>query len=487
MRGARVSAPVLAVLAVTVAPPVASGQAAGTVECVIFDAGCQQNARMQGRRVVVTDSAGKPLSEREIAAKIRASMRRPAGAAAANAGTPRAPAAPAPVRDARFVSVAMAQAGYAMPLSWACGLTREGETLCWGARPEIGFDLPTPVLAGLRLKTVTLGADVSPDHGKPFGCGLDLDGSAHCWGFSYAAVLSNVRQSKGASPEEILEPVRNPERPRPIAGGHRFVQLSHSVGTACGLTTAGEVYCWGIGVLPHRLAPEADEPFGILEPIRLTFPGKVTSVVVGGTYIGGLVDGRFHRFFHQGTQVTESDTRFASLVGGTYHVCGLTADGRAYCSGVDDTGQLGRGALCGANRCGRTFGPVAGDLRFRSLSAGPYHSCGLTADGAAYCWGYNEYGQLGTEGGSDRCSVAGSQASDLALRHGSEEMKQQVEALLKPCTARPVAVQGGLRFCEIAVGSMQTCALDLEGRPYCWGLIGSKPDQASSRPVAVGG
>jgi hypothetical protein len=58
--------------------------------------------------------------------------------------------------------------------------------------------------------------------------------------------------------------------------------------------------------------------------------------------------------------------------------------------------------------------------------------------------------------------------------------------LARPCTPRPVAVQGGLRFREIAAGSMQTCALDLEGRPYCRGLTGSTPEEASSRPVPVG-
>jgi alpha-tubulin suppressor-like RCC1 family protein len=29
------------------------------------------------------------------------------------------------------------------------------------------------------------------------------------------------------------------------------------------------------------------------------------------------------------------------------------------------------------------------------ISAGDYHTCGVTTDHAAYCWGGNEEGQLG--------------------------------------------------------------------------------------------
>jgi alpha-tubulin suppressor-like RCC1 family protein len=39
--------------------------------------------------------------------------------------------------------------------------------------------------------------------------------------------------------------------------------------------------------------------------------------------------------------------------------------------------------------------PVETDMRFRTVTAGMYHTCGLGEDGRAYCWGRNGYGQLG--------------------------------------------------------------------------------------------
>jgi alpha-tubulin suppressor-like RCC1 family protein len=38
---------------------------------------------------------------------------------------------------------------------------------------------------------------------------------------------------------------------------------------------------------------------------------------------------------------------------------------------------------------------VAGGLTFRQLSAGYYHTCGITTQNALYCWGSNQDGQLG--------------------------------------------------------------------------------------------
>ena len=85
---------------------------------------------------------------------------------------------------------------------------------------------------------------------------------------------------------------------------------------------------------------------------------------------------------------------FASVHTGGRHTCVLTAEGVAYCWGENDGGQLGDGST--AYRAEPAA--VSGNLRFSALATGAGHTCGLATDSRAYCWGFNPYGQVGRPG-----------------------------------------------------------------------------------------
>src|SRR5437870_4667396 len=86
-----------------------------------------------------------------------------------------------------------------------------------------------------------------------------------------------------------------------------------------------------------------------------------------------------------------SPSRWSARVGGT--LVALTTSGAAYCWGDEsNVGLLGDGKTTGGSVVPT---PVAGGLTFTTLSAGPSETCGVTTSGAAYCWGYNAFGQLG--------------------------------------------------------------------------------------------
>lgn len=253
-------------------------------------------------------------------------------------------------------------------------------------------------------------------------CGLGADGSAYCWGtISFPTVGEDL-------PFNYL--------PRRVPGGLVFTELSSGGdGFACGITTAREAYCWG------------------------------------GGFFAGAVDGAPQRW-HSFASLTASMTLSINHRGD--FACGLTGSGTAYCWGSNEFGQLG--SMAAADTCfqggvewpcSRVPLAVEGDLVFTQLTAGRHHACGLTQNGRAYCWGSNDWGQLG-----DSSTVS---------------------------VSAPVAVSGGLTFTALSAGVDYTCGLT-NGRAYCWGrndrgqlgrnfvATGSNPTGpfATPRPVAGG-
>ena len=74
--------------------------------------------------------------------------------------------------------------------------------------------------------------------------------------------------------------------------------------------------------------------------------------------------------------------------------CGVTTDHRAYCWGDNRLGELGDGTTTSSPK------PVAvgGGHTFSEVRTNFDRTCGLSyPDGRAYCWGFNDEGQLGTE------------------------------------------------------------------------------------------
>jgi alpha-tubulin suppressor-like RCC1 family protein/uncharacterized protein YjdB len=141
---------------------------------------------------------------------------------------------------------------------------------------------------------------------------------------------------------------------------------------------------------------------------------------------------------------------------GRGHACALNPDGRAFCWGSNDQGQLGIGVL------GNRISPVAvsGGLTFAVIASGDFHTCGITLPGQAYCWGNNQSGELGD---------------------GS---------LVRRLT--PVPVSGGLAFVSISTGARNTCALTAANQAYCWGeggfgALGNGSTARATSPQLVSG
>ena len=124
---------------------------------------------------------------------------------------------------------------------------------------------------------------------------------------------------------------------------------------------------------------------------------------------------------------------------GLHHTCARSVLGRVFCSGSNENGAIGNGAIGGIVNAPIRVG-TAEDWAF--VAAGLNHSCGVRDTDVgrqAFCWGGNFYSQLGTGSGSVDSPT-------------------------------PVEVGGGRNdWAEIAAGDYFSCGRTLGGLLFCWG------------------
>lgn len=274
-------------------------------------------------------------------------------------------------------------------------------------------------------------------------CGIAADGVL-CWPAPSAAMA-----------------VGAPER---VPG--RWQRVEAAPGRACGLDSAGRVYCWSWPVTP------------------------------GGA---GAVVTQYHR--------VRTEVVFVDLAVGQKHACGLTRDGDAHCWGDNDDGQLGNDL----NLPAASPAAVVGGVRFRAIAAGARHTCALDLAGRIHCWGANDAGQ--SAAGSLRRAfrptpVAGHTfvAITTGTRHTcalaedgrafcwGDNARGQVGAADAGIIRRPTPVAAAMRFSSIAAGWAHTCALSDTGRAFCWGAnaygqlgSGRTDTESHAEPVPVAG
>src|ERR1035438_10087305 len=97
-----------------------------------------------------------------------------------------------------------------------------------------------------------------------------------------------------------------------------------------------------------------------------------------------------------------------------------------------------------------------------SISAGGEHACGIV-NGDAYCWGEDFSGELG-DGANTNSAV--------------------------PAAVDTSGVLAGQTLAQVSSGYSHTCALNVAGQAYCWGLnsygqLGDGNTTNSNVPVAV--
>ncbi len=188
------------------------------------------------------------------------------------------------------------------------------------------------------------------------------------------------------------------------------------------------------------------------------------------------------------------------IIGGFGYVCAVALDGRVYCWGSNSNGKIGSGNTSSAlvPSAVKISGALVGKVikQIEPSSAGN-HSCVIASDDKAYCWGHNGFGQLGNNntvnsltpvavdtagvlasktikqiasGGISSCVIA---SDDKAYCWGSNNFGQLGNGNLKnSSTPTPVSTTGvlaGKTIKQITAGNSYFCVIASDDKAYCWG------------------
>ncbi len=300
----------------------------------------------------------------------------------------------------------------------SCGLTLEGRGYCWGnnLNGENGngttdsLNVPVAVTSDSDGTSLIFSKISASNSILGFACGVNLNGTAYCWGYNEGGQLGNGTLKNSSIPVVVVAPKNG-------------VSLSFSTVTtggfhACGLTLSGNAYCWGAnerGELGNYSTKDSSIPVAVVAPKG----GKTlifSSISVGVSHACGLVaNGEAYCWGSNGYGALGNNGKtnssapvavlapkngkrlaFLSISAGYLRTCGLTLKGKAYCWGSSYLGAMGTKNPKDSRIPIAVSAPGSSEpLAFSSISTGTYHTCGLTTRGKAYCWGNNEHGELG--------------------------------------------------------------------------------------------
>jgi alpha-tubulin suppressor-like RCC1 family protein len=209
-----------------------------------------------------------------------------------------------------------------------CGITTEGVAYCWGSGNggQLGTGDDKPQLRPARVQSSA--AFKSITNGMQFSCALTLAGDAQCWGWG-AGLGSGIID-------------RSVNVPTPVSGGLTYRSISAGEEHVCAASTGGEVYCWG-KLLAFDAGGFRAAPTRIPGSVRMVTVVSGSRMVEGGASCGLTEAGEAY-CWHSGLAPVRvpGGYRYAGLAGGHSRFCGYTPGGAAFCWTWDQNaeGQL---------------------------------------------------------------------------------------------------------------------------------------------------
>ena len=312
-------------------------------------------------------------------------------------------------------------------------------------------------------------------------CALSEDGLMFCWGYNSSGQLGTGDRVDSPVPVQV--------------GGALAGKVVTDIGGTNNATCAiadGKIYCWGTnnnGITGAGISSTSTSSY-IASPSLVsatntptTLPTNYTATALSTSgsrskLMCAIVSGKAYCWGANNsgsvgnntssttavsvpTKVTDtgalsgkvvtaiSQDGYASTTSpndGFAHVCAI-ASGQVYCWGENDYGQVGDGGAATQRTSPVAVAAGPGEALYgktvQEVQVGLRHSC-VRADGGVYCWGVNNSGQLGdgTNTNQGKPKAVYTEAGKLTSTN----------------------------VISIGAGANRGCAVVTDGRTFCWGL-----------------
>jgi alpha-tubulin suppressor-like RCC1 family protein len=352
--------------------------------------------------------------------------------------------------------------------NFSCALRAGGTVVCWGDNGNYqlgttGADRSSPVTVNGLTGVLAITA------GGAFACAIDGDHHAWCWGSNTDGQIGiGTTDTTDHLPTEVRGPQGNVlEGVTLIRGGD-----SHACAVA-----GGQLVCWGAngdGQL-GRLGsgPVAGAVAGLTNVTELATAGNYTCAIADDTG-GGQTKAVYCWGSNSDLQLGLPDAAAATpapqrisvslatpdglpiLAGGWGQVCARDPANALWCWGENDFGQLGAGLSPGPPNATPQRMTDLGTVRM--AASGDDFSCAVRADSSVWCLGENDLAELGNglkdvvpEGGSAPPHTSPTPVSNLGAVDRIASFNNHSCAIL----AHPCASTGAQVECWGANGSGQ--------------------------------